>query len=312
MSITDATFIQEVVLDGYHWKDAIFQRLGQPVPALHAGAEPNIPGPEASLEEHLSALDETWKNANTTTSREYSTADVPDLYRKFANTQITKEAILAFANKYGFIGVGESTVIAEDVNPDGSHWQKRRTVEFGHVWASELASMHTAVEILDLMDEALGTNVEELSKQFIWTNSSWHIKGDCLLPGYSNQGKIDWIDLNIWADDPKTFASFASDDITGVAIEFLRTVANQHLAGRINASIVWDNEHTKTMLVYKPTSLLGAMWMQFAAALTRTNNSRSCIECGKLFDFVRRNRVFCSEACQKRYGRRKARQTAEQ
>ncbi|MHB9038943.1 MAG: FYVE zinc finger domain-containing protein [Armatimonadota bacterium] len=311
MSTTDVTFIQTVIINGYRWKDTIHPQTGNAIPALYESPQRHLPGPEASLEEHLHAIDEAWKNADAIFSRHYSTVDVPNLYRIFASTQTTKDAVLAFANKYGFIGVGESIVFAEDVNPYGSLGRVCEIVEFGHIWAREIASMRTAVELLDLMDEALGTNIDELSKRFIWTNGAWHV-GREYLPNYTDQGKVDLVDLDIWADDPKVFTSLASDDITGVAIEFLRTVANQHLAGRVNAVIVWDDEHTKTMLIYKPTSLLGAMWMQFVATFTRTNNSRACIECGKIFDFVRRNRVFCSEACQKRYGRRKARQAAKQ
>ena len=180
------------------------------------------------------------------------------------------------------------------------------TVEFGHIWAREIAAMRAAVEMLDLMDEALGTDTDELSKRFSWTNGDWHVRRE-YLPGYTNQGKVEWVDLEIWADEPEAFTCLASDDIPGVAIEFLRAVVNRKLSGRVNAVIVWDDEHTKTMLIYKPTTLLGAMWMQFAATLTRTNNSRACKSAASS-SISSAETGLLLEACQKRYGRRKAKQ----
>ena len=196
MSTTDATFVQTVNIDGYHWKDTIYPRTGNAIPALHAGAELDLPGPEASLEEHLLAFDDAWADIGTPASRHYSTADLPDLYRRFANTPTAKNAVLGFANKYGLIGVGEAIVVDEDTHPDGPVWRQYDTVEFGHIWAREIAAMRAAVEMLDLMDEALGTDIDELSKRFACTNGVWHVRRE-YLPGYTNQGKVEWVDLNI-------------------------------------------------------------------------------------------------------------------
>lgn len=303
------TLIQRVRTDGYHWQDTRHLRAGKMVPALHEGEDLRLPGSAASMEVYLQALDDAWQNTPTDVDayRKYRADDIPDLYRRFARLKTSRDAILGFANSYGLIGIGRRIILDEGENPDGSRWTAEEIVEFGHEWAREIGLMKAAVATLDLMDEALGVNVPELSERFAFKNGCWHVRRE-LAPGYVGQGKVDWIDLSVWADENGCFESLEAGDLVPAATEYIRVTANRKLAGRIEAVLAWDDDRTKTSLVYMPTSLLGAMWMQFAATLTRTNNSRGCVECGKLFDFVRRNRMFCSEACQKRYGRRKAKQ----
>jgi len=309
MQTNKDTFIQRIRTDGYHWQNTRHPRAGKMLPALHEGEDLRLPGPEASMEVYLQALDDAWRKASIDTDiyREYRADDIPDLYRRFARLKTSRDAILGFANSYGLIGIGRRIILDEGENPDGSRWTAEKVVEFGHEWAREIILMRAAVATLNLMDEALGMNVPELSERFEFRSGGWHVRRE-LVPGYAGQGKTDWIDLSVWAEEDGCFESLEADNLVPAATEYLRVTANRQLAGRVEAVLAWDDDRTKTSLVYRPTSLLGAMWMQFAATLTRTNNSRACIECGKLFDFVRRNRVFCSEACQKRYGRRKARQ----
>lgn len=264
------------------------------------------------MEVYLQALDEAWRNIpiDTDVHREYRADDVPDLYRKFARLKASRDAILAFANSYGFIGIDTRIILDEGENPDGSPWTAEENVEFGHEWAREICVMRAAVATLDLMDEALGVNVPELSEKFAYEDGCWRVRRD-LVPGYVGQGKANWIDLNIWADGEGCFELLGAGDLVVTATEYLRVTVNRQLAGRVEAVLVWDNDRTKTSLVYKPTSLLGAMWLQFSAALTGTSSFRTCIECGNAFEFQRKDRVFCSEACQKRYSRRKAKQTED-
>lgn len=312
MQTESNAFTQRVRTDGYHLKDARYPRAGKMVPALHEGEDLHLPGPEASMEVYLQALDEAWRNISIDADayREYRADDVPDLYRKFARLKTTRDAIVAFANSYGFIGIGMRVILDEGENPDGSLWTAEENVEFGHEWAREIGVMKAAVAILDLMDEALGVNVPELSEKFAYADGCWRVRRD-LVPGYTQQGRADWIDLNIWADGEGCFETLGSGDLVVTATEYLRVTANRQLAGRIQAVLVWDNDRSKASLVYKPTSLLGAMWLQFSTALAGTSNFRTCIECGNAFEFQRKDRVFCSEACQKRYSRRKAKQAED-
>lgn len=312
MQTESGTFTQRVRTDGYHWNDTRHPRAGKMVPALREGEDLHIPGPEVSMEAYLQALDEAWRSIpiDTDAYREYRADDIPDLYRKFARLTPTRDAILAFANSYGLIGIGTCIIVDEGENPDGSLWSVDETVEFGHEWAREIGVMKAAVATLDLLDEALGVNVSELSARFSYKGGRWHIRRE-LVPNHTQRGKADWIDLDLWADTESCFESLGAGDLVVTATEYLRVTVNRQLAGRVEAVLVWDRDRTKTSLVYKPTSLLGAMWLQFSAILTGTSNSRTCIECGNAFEFQRRDRVFCSEACQKRYGRRKARQSED-
>lgn len=307
---SDASFIQKVSLDGYHWESARHPKTEKMVPALHEGVYIDMPGPSASIEEYLSALDETYQNIDTDAPlyREYSTDDYPELYRRFAAIDLISNAVLEFVNDFGFIGVGEILTTDEEINADGSRWAAHKTVEFAGAWVHEVNLMKSSVAILDAIDEILKPDIQALSRLFAYRDGSWHVKAECV-PGYRNQGQVEWVDLDIWAEDENTFDAIPSDDFVQAATEFLRLIVTGQLASRTSAVVIWDRKRTRTQLVHRPTSLLSAMWVQFAGVFTQTNRFRSCGGCDKVFELIRRDKAFCSEACQKRYSRRKAKQT---
>jgi predicted nucleic acid-binding Zn ribbon protein len=270
-----------------------------------------MPGPSASIEEYLSALDETYQNIDidAPSYREFSADDYPELYRRFAAIDLKSNTVLEFVNDFGFIGVGEILTTDEEINADGSRWTAHdNTVEFAGAWVHEVNLMKSSVAILDAIDEILKPDIQALSRLFAYRDGSWYVKAECV-PGYRSQGQVEWVDLDIWAEVENTFDAIPSNDIVQAATEFLRLMVTNQLVGHTSAVVIWDRKHTRTQLVHRPTSLLSAMWVQFAGVLTQTNRFRSCGGCSKVFELIRRDKAFCSEACQKRYSRRKAKLT---
>jgi len=307
MPQSHASFIQKVSTFGYHWADTRHPKSGKLIPAILEGRHIEMPTHGTSIEDHLAALDDLWQSIDpdAPSYTEYSSEDHPELYRRFANLPLVSEAVLEFVSTFGFLGVGHSITIIEDENPDGTKWGEYQTAEFANDWVRQIRMMQSSVNILDALDDILKPDTDALHKWFIYKESDWRVKAECL-PGYKNQGKVEWVNLDCWTDDPNEFGSIPADDIIQVSTEFLRVLVTHQLEGRTSAMMIWDKNHTQTQLVHRPISLLGAMWVQFAGVLTRTNRFRSCAECGKVFELVRRDKAFCSEACQKRYGRKKA------
>lgn len=310
MSTADMHFIQKVALDGYHWQVIKHPKSGRMIPALYRGKNNDLPGPDAPVEDLLDALDEEWGACDTDAPvyREYSVADCPGLYRTFASLELTSASILQFADEFGYIGVGVDISTGGNASPFDSLAGCSDTVEFLHDWANEIRMMKSSVETLNALDRFAGTNPAALSKMLSHREGNWHVKSE-YLPCYKAQGDIEWIDLAVWSGEhPSRFDDIASGDIVRAATEFLIRIANSRLEGRVSSRLIWDGRQGKTALAHRPASLLGAMWLQFAEELTGESKCRPCIECGTVFEMVRSDKMFCSEACQKRYGRRKAKQ----
>jgi len=258
--------------------------------------------------EHWAVLDEMWgqTDSRAETHSEYVPEDAPDLYRGFANTAISRDGILEFAGRCGLLGVGEMLPVEEETNPGGSVWREYISVEYAHEWRRQILLMRGCVEIFDLVDDPFKPDTVALSKIFVRRGGRWHVRST-YLPGYTRQGNVEHVDLEIWSDDSHAFASVGRDDVLVVATEFLRTITDSQLSGATTVSMVRDGDSGSLALVYRARSLLGAMWLQFAKVMTHTDNARACLECGRTFEFQRRTKLFCGEACQKKFNRKKSR-----
>lgn len=308
MISSNLVYTQKVDAGGYRWENVFVPRLGKNLLAIVNGEKPFLAGIEPFSDEYWEALDKVWRQLESPVSsvREYVPEHVPDLYRTLASTPTTADGILRFAKRYGLLGIAEPIPVDEMVNPDGSVWRDYRQVEFAHAWVREIRLMKSCVDILDLVDHPFKPDRRALAKLFLHRNGEWHAKSACL-PGYTKQGKVEHVNLEIWADDPDAFKAIEPDDVIGVATEFLRAITDSQLSCRVTASVVRGSDGQGLALVYRPTSLLGAVWLQFAKVMTHTDNTRACLECGKMFEFQRRTKLFCGEACQKKFNRKKAR-----
>jgi hypothetical protein len=87
-------------------------------------------------------------------------------------------------------------------------------------------------------------------------------------------------------------------------VESLRETLNRHLLHHVSVHMVQDIRHGGLSLRKWPVSLLGALWLQLAEAVSGNKEFRSCPTCGKWFelspDVARTNRLFCSDKCRTR------------
>ena len=312
MISSNLVYTQKVNADGYRWENVFVPRLGMNVLGIVEGENPALAGLGPFSDEYWAVLDEMWQQADIETSqtREYVPEHVPDLYRTFASTSATGDGSLRFVNRHGRLGIAEPIPVDEVTNPDGSVWRDYKQVECAHAWVREIRLMKSCVDILDLVDNPFKPDKRALARLFIYRNGQWCVKSNCL-PGYTKQGRVEHVNLGIWADNPDAFKAIRPDDVLGVATEFLRAITDCQLSGRVTASVVRGSDGEGPALVFKPTSLLGAVWLQFAKVMTHTDNTRACLECGKMFEFQRRTKLFCGEACQKKFNRKRARASSQ-
>src|SRR5439155_5955574 len=86
----------------------------------------------------------------------------------------------------------------------------------------------------------------------------------------------------------------------GQALHCLRSGVNARLAAHAGARMVWE-DGGRLALRLVPATLLGALWLQFAAAVDGGHDFRACRECGRWFRLdpatARTSREFCANAC---------------
>lgn len=92
-------------------------------------------------------------------------------------------------------------------------------------------------------------------------------------------------------------------------VESLLTVLNQQLRGRVVPLLTPDAVQGGFKLDWRPVSLIGALWLQLAHAVSQNQRFRPCDGCGAWLEESgqrsRWNLIYCSDACRMRTYRRR-------
>jgi hypothetical protein len=227
--------------------------------------------------------------------RPYAPLAVSGLFREFADVQPSKEGILAFANKYGALGVGTFFTT-------GSGSQEAQILgrlgETQARWAAEIARMKEAVTLLDLVrarDEA------GLARVLRWREA----RVDGLFPVWPESWAYEGAGHSV----PLT--GYAPSNIFAPAIGLVMAWANEKLQGRTTLQLA-DDEEGRPLLTVRLNTLLTALWVQLAQDVVQPAEYRRCKTCGRWFavpdDRRKADQVFCQDACKsKDFRQRKAR-----
>jgi hypothetical protein len=74
-----------------------------------------------------------------------------------------------------------------------------------------------------------------------------------------------------------------------------------HAASQIASAMTWDAKRTRPRLALTAPTLLSAVWLQLADAVSNDRAFNRCRECGRWFevgaDVTRSDRRFCSDGC---------------
>jgi hypothetical protein len=100
---------------------------------------------------------------------------------------------------------------------------------------------------------------------------------------------------------------FEADDPVSPAWAYLQQDLDLHLhhtAAEIATVAAWDPKRGRPALRFEAPTLLAAVWLQLADAVSNDRTFGRCRECGKLFevapDAARTHRRFCSNGCRSR------------
>ena len=200
------------------------------------------------------------------------------LYRSFAELN-NQDEILRFANKYGLLLIPVFLEFSD-------------SLEF---WEDEIQRLRSAVKLWDAIPEKGHAYLKEVIK---WKKSPKRV---LYMYSESNWKTIDRIDT--------TGFQIKFGDLVWPAYLHLQDVINNALNDRVAPKMLWD-ESNELKLFHVPKNLLGAMWLQFADAVTYNLEYRACGWCGKPFEVTRStrsDRLYCSNSCRVSASRKRTR-----
>jgi hypothetical protein len=234
------------------------------------------------------------------------------LFRNFAATDPSLNAIKSFADRFGLLGGNlRNRIVLYEQGRGG-----KLPLGFGeHVddWIKEILVMRLAV---DLWESARYGNADHLGHMISWApdgsrvsiNTHPDLQLDQLSqePAHVHRAVIAAEHL-----DQEILARFVPGDPIGPALHCMQGLINEHLYHRASPRLLWEPNRDRLGLYIVPDGLVGALWLQFARAVERDAQFRQCTECTTWFEVApgrgRADKQFCSTACRTRaYRKRQA------
>ena|ERR1700683_2469930 len=226
--------------------------------------------------------------------------DSPTLYREFAHLDDTEEAYLAFANRYGWLGI-QSMLVREQ----GTYASFRQTSgEPFHQWRIARIKMRRVTDVLDAIQARDSAAIQRWFT-FLPGRVLYHRKDDGLgeqmsvvsAPENDIRKHIwDWASAAPDGERPFRFAAgYAQQEINDAMSN------SDGDAAATFARVVLDGDRDVMSLRMVPGNLLAAMWLQCARVLTLNPTFKDCEYCGKWFelspDARRKQSKYCSGRC---------------
>jgi hypothetical protein len=231
------------------------------------------------------------------------------LFLTFAETEqereplVSDEGLLAFANHYGFLGGRESGVYVQ--GPELVPGLDPKRVERLSAWNFAVVRMWAAVA---LWRAAQTGDTEALAKLVRWSDDGKAVfyRG----PSWVTRQDAEEVEIASFRDNREVFTSLHAGDLAKPALVQVVKIINAYGGlSDVSGFATWETARGRPGVRFGTTSLLTAMWLQFALAVEYDKQYRRCRECGKWFELTpgvnRTSRQTCSNACRNRgYQRR--------
>lgn len=236
----------------------------------------------------------------------YPLRDHPALFKTFAYTDPNTEGILRFADRYGVLG-GPCSMPLKAESGDKRAFQHR----IGELFKGWYNAIYEMKNMVLLWDPAQQEDEKGLSRYIKWDQDLRRVyyesdpmpppRGGVSVPlreHIAGQGAHD-----------RVFSHFPAGKATWPAKYYLQHRVNLRL-GEYKAlpRLAWDRSLTGLSLQFIPDSLIAALWLQFAQAISEDRGYRQCEECGTWFELTGQRRAdtkYCSGACRSRAYRKR-------
>jgi hypothetical protein len=286
MRYDDERFWRAVSTDGYEWIEAtdINERLQDPK------------SEERVISRFLT--DHQAVGVRSSSIRPYQPLiEFSGLFRMFAATDPTDEGIKRFADRFGPIGG------AKDSHPivlDQKGEQPLMSGETKEFWLKHMYPLKRLIELWDMIHYEDLAGLQSLIR---WKSDSHVCYERC---NYDETDKHNSVSV-IASSNHNSYLleDFDKDDLIGPAMIYVQQKTNQMMRSDISPFLVADKHPTDIKLSLFPTSLAGAMWLQFARSIEKRSDFKICGQCGDWFEVVRKGKEFCSNRCRTRAHRAK-------
>jgi hypothetical protein len=308
MAIDLITFRWRVPSDGYKWVE---ERV------LESDGDETRPSkrPEWAL-----TTGRPW-NAEYMAKHYSPLSHFPAMFRTFADLPFDdRDAILAFANEHGDLGIGKQLHVTEEGDPNALVMM---TGETHQDWALSIFRLREAVALWDLLRSR---DVTGLARHLRWEpkapradgwvvpRDAWHYDSHPDLPRdrpVFPQRRSQLV-FQKFEELPLT-----PGDLLTPASVLIQEWVNEQLEGKAMPRLLHHLGLGRLVMQIVPNSLLTAMWLQLAHAIAGSKQYRACKECAGWFEISgdddgrTARRLFCSDPCKSRdYRRRKERVVA--
>jgi len=245
--------------------------------------------------------------------RTYRPFDHPALYARFAGLGTEPSSLLKFANEFGFLEQGQRrNGIAQHLSEPVDFWIRRISELRAAVEFHKLLQTNQIKKLAEFVKlEAIHPPVPITLDRTFRHSSRPRNKVPLLviLDPFDPQQEVYWMSPS--KDD---LAAVGSDGILPVRA-YLTGMTNRQLRAGVTLYTFWDSTENRFRILQIPTSLLGAMWLQFAQAVAENRRLGTCRWCGNPFEVSRKSssadRQHCSDKCKsKAYRNRKERAIA--
>jgi hypothetical protein len=201
------------------------------------------------------------------------------LFREFAQVDVTPEGVIAFANRYGSLGgeLGQLVTL-------GNRRAKEKSVYRGEAisaWTEEIVSLRRLLSLWDA----------ERKPEIIFSTKPKVISAESVRPAGMDE-------IVVYRDtEPDTYERLR-DRPAEIAQHYLRTkIDAKLLEHRSTTRLMNDKKRGLPTLFIVPSSLIAAIWLQFARAVDGDRQYRSCKNCNKWFQIGRGGRRADAECC---------------
>jgi hypothetical protein len=257
--------------------------------------------------------------------REYVPLAVPKLFRDFGECRIRHDDIVRFADRYGLLGVEVWLNLCGVEDRIANSLSKSPRGEWVALWQNEILAMRTAIRVWDALSSGLVSPVQIWfvpGQRFPWQSgfpsSADSIPGDAVmcLPGADDDlGSFYHLTDIVAEDTPLRGPVLDSPEAAHrLLIRQINHRIRSHCAPYLEQ---WTSRPLSALLRVSPTNLLGALWWQFARAVTGEASYRQCKVCLQWIELstgdhgFRIDREFCSNECKYKDHRAKVRKAKE-
>lgn len=235
--------------------------------------------------------------------RVYQPLKLPKLLcSRFAAIEPSPEEIMEFANEFGRLGAP----VAQTVKSNSRFMQGESFL----AWRDQIRRMRRALDIWQAVKER---DLDALETHIVWREGEVYYQSHLhLLKKKRPPSDARWTSIASQELQPELFSSLQEGDVFVPAQLWLQSEVNQGLKGGAWSRLLWESEGFSSLgLFIVPRSLIAALWLQLAQAISGNRELRSCPACEEWFEITpekaRTNRLYCSDACKSRAFRNRQR-----